>query len=141
MPAVTARQAAVSALVKVNTQGAYSNLVLNETLKKSGLSPADSSFAGRLFYGTLERRLTLDHVINHYSKKPVSKLTPAVAEILRTAVYQLLYLDSVPDSAAVNEAVGLTKKMKAASASGFVNAVLRNFLRDEKKIPQIKEIV
>lgn len=138
MPAVTARQAAVSALVKVNTQGAYSNLVLNETLKKSGLSPADSSFAGRLFYGTLERRLTLDHVINHYSKKPVSKLTPAVAEILRTAVYQLLYLDSVPDSAAVNEAVGLTKKMKAASASGFVNAVLRNFLRDEKKIPQIK---
>lgn len=73
-------------------------------------------------------RLTLDHVINHYSKKPVSKLTPAVAEILRTAVYQLLYLDSVPDSAAVNEAVGLTKKMKAASASGFVNAVLRNFL-------------
>ena len=55
MPAVTARQAAVSALVKVNTQGAYSNLVLNETLKKSGLSPADSSFASRLFYGTLER--------------------------------------------------------------------------------------
>lgn len=76
MPAVTARQAAVSALVKVNTQGAYSNLVLNETLKKSGLSPADSSFASRLFYGTLERRLTLDHVINHYSKKPGQQADP-----------------------------------------------------------------
>ena len=134
MPAVTARQAAVSALVKVNTQGAYSNLVLNETLKKSGLSPADSSFASRLFYGTLERRLTLDHVINHYSKKPVSKLPPAVAEILRTAVYQLLYLDSVPDSAVCNEAVKLARKRGFSGLSGFVNGVLRSVARGWREV-------
>lgn len=100
MPAVTARQAAVSALVKVNTQGAYSNLVLNETLKKSGLSPADSSFASRLFYGTLERRLTFRPRYQSLFQKAGQQADPGrVAEILRTAVYQLLYLDSVPDSA------------------------------------------
>ncbi len=138
MPNMTARQSAVQALVKVNYEGGYSNLVLNETLKKSGLSPVDSSFMSRLFYGSLERKLTLDHIIGAYSKKPVGKLTPQVAEILRISLYQLLYLNSVPDSAAVNEAVKLTRQMKVSSASGFVNAVLRSFLRDEKKIPPVK---
>ena len=138
MPEYTARQAAVQALMKVNGEGGYSNLVLNETLKKSGLSPVDTSFASRLFYGALERKLTLDHIIGAYSKKPVSKLTPAVAEILRISLYQMLYLDNVPDAAAVDEAVKLTRRMKVSSASGFVNAVLRSFLRDEKKIPPVK---
>ncbi len=138
MPKMTARQAAATALIKVNYEGGYSNLVLNETLKKGELSPEDNSFASRLFYGTLERKLTLDHIIGGYSKKPVKNMTPAVAEILRTALYQLVYLDSVPDSAAVNEAVKLTRQMKVSSASGFVNAVLRSFIRDEKRIPSVR---
>ena len=138
MSECTARQAAVQALMKVNGEGGYSNLVLNETLKKSGLSPVDTSFASRLFYGALERKLTLNHIIGAYSRKPVNKLTPAVAEILRISLYQMLYLDSVPDAAAVDEAVKLTRRMKVASASGFVNAVLRSFLRDEKKVPPVK---
>jgi len=128
MPEMTARQAAVQALMRVNHEGGYSNLVLNETLKKAQLSQTDAAFASKLFYGALERRLTLDHIISSYSKKPVAKLTPAVADILRMSLYQLLYLDSVPDSAAVNEAVKLTRQMKASSASGFVNAVLRSFI-------------
>ena len=119
MPHMTARQAAVQALLKVDGEGGYSNLVLNEQLKKAQLSPEDTAFASRLFYGTLERKLTLDHIIGAYSKKPVHKLTPAVAEILRMSLYQLAFLDSVPDSAAVNEGVKLTRTMKAAScASG-----------------------
>ena len=138
MPEMTARQAAVQALMRVNHEGGYSNLVLNETLKKAQLSQSDAAFASKLFYGALERRLTLDHIISSYSKKPMAKLTPAVADILRMSLYQLLYLDSVPDSAAVNEAVKLTRQMKAASASGFVNAVLRSFIRDEKKIPTVR---
>ena len=138
MPHMTARQAAVQALLKVDGEGGYSNLVLNEQLKKAQLSPEDTAFASRLFYGTLERKLTLDHIIGVYSKKPVHKLTPAVAEILRMSLYQLAFLDSVPDSAAVNEGVKLTRTMKAASASGFVNAVLRAFLRDGKELPPIK---
>ena len=101
MPEMTARQAAVQALMRVNHEGGYSNLVLNETLKKAQLSQT----------GALDRRLTLDHIISSYSKKPVAKLTPAVADILRMSLYQLLYLDSVPDSAAVNEAVILTRQM------------------------------
>ena len=78
MPHMTARQAAVQALLKVDGEGGYSNLVLNEQLKKAQLSPEDTAFASRLFYGTLERKLTLDHIIGAYSKKPVHKLTPAV---------------------------------------------------------------
>ena len=110
MPHMTARQAAVQALLKVDGEGGYSNLVLNEQLKKAQLSPEDTAFASRLFYGTLERKLTLDHIIGVYSKKPVHKLTPAVAEILRMSLYQLAFLDSVPDSAAVNEGVKLTQR-------------------------------
>ena len=138
MPKQTARQAAAAALIQINYEGGYSNLVLNEMLRKNEFSQEDRAFASRLVYGTLERKLTLDRIIANYSKKPVQKLTPAVAEILRMSLYQLLYLDSVPDSAAVDEAVKLTRKMKASSASGFVNAVLRNFLRDGKQIPQDK---
>lgn len=138
MPKMTARQAAVQALVQVNEEGGYSNLVLHEMLKKSGLTPEDTAFASRLFYGTLERKITLDHIIGAYSKKPVSRLTPAVAEILRTALYQMVYMDSVPDSAAVDEAVKLTRQRRVSSASGFVNAVLRSFARNEKKLPPVK---
>ena len=86
MPEMTARQAAVQALMRVNHEGGYSNLVLNETLKKAQLSQSDAAFASKLFYGALERRLTLDHIIGSYSKKPVAKLTPAVADILRMSL-------------------------------------------------------
>ena len=138
MPQITARQMVAKTLLQVDSEGAYSNLVLNEQLKRAALSPEDTLFASRLFYGTLERKLTLDHIIGTYSKKPVRKLTPEVVQILRLSLYQLAFMDNVPDSAAVNEGVKLTRTMKVASASGFVNAVLRAFLRDGKKLPPVK---
>ncbi len=113
MPEMTARSGSGAGADAGKPRGGYSNLVLNETLKKAQLSQTDAAFASKLFYGALERRL-LDHIISSYSKKPVAKLTPAVADILRMSLYQLLYLDSVPDSAAVNEAVKLTRQMKAS---------------------------
>lgn len=132
------RQAAAEALLLVNQEGGYSNVVFNNKIKSSGLSGKDSAFAGALFYGTLERQLTLDHVIAKYSKLPMKRMSPAVREILRISLYQLLYLSSVPESAAVNEGVKLARAMGVTSASGFINGVLRSFLRDGKAIPPVK---
>lgn len=134
----SARQIAVQALLQVNQQAGYSNIVLDHALHQSGLTAVDRGFTAALFYGTLERKLTLDFIISKYSSKPLKKLSPEVVEILRISLYQLVYMDSVPESAAVNEGVRLTKAMKVSSASGFVNAVLRSFLRDGKAIPECK---
>lgn len=129
-----ARQLAVRALVKVNETGGYSNLVVDSLLDAGALSAQDAAFATALVYGVLERRITLDYVIGRYSKTPLRKLDSQVREILRMSLYQLLYMDSVPDRAAVNEGVKLTRAMGKTSAGGFVNGVLRAFLRDEKQI-------
>ena len=120
-------------LAKMDKQ-AYSNLVLDAALEKSGFSDRDKGFASRLFYGVLERKLTLEYVISLHSSKPLNKLDGAVANILKMGLYQLLYMDSVTDSAAVNESVILAKQCGKTSAAGFVNAVLRSFIRRGKKI-------
>ena len=133
----TARQIAVEALGKVNGSKGYSNIVIDKALEQSGLGLRDAAFATALFYGVLERMLTLDHCIAGFSKTPVEKLTPQVREILRVALYQMLYMDSVPDSAAVNEAVNLTRVFRKESAGGFVNGVLRAFLRSGKRVPRM----
>lgn len=114
---------------------AYSNLALGSALNGSGLSERDKAFVSRLFYGVLERKLTLEHIISLHSSKPLHKLDNSVANILKMGLYQLLYMDSVPDNAAVNESVSLAKQAGKSSASGFVNAVLRSFIRSGKSIP------
>lgn len=113
---------------------AYSNIALDSALEKSGFSDIDRSFVSRLFYGILERRLTLEFVISVYSSKPLHKLDASVVNILKMGLYQLLYMDSVTDSAAVNESVILAKQCGKTSAAGFVNAVLRSFIRGGKEI-------
>lgn len=112
---------------------AYSNLILNSALKDSGLSERDKGFVSKLFYGAVERKLTLEYIISLYSSKPLRKLDKAVVNILKIGIYQLLYMDNVPDTAAVNESVNLAKQCGKSSAAGFVNAVLRSFIRDGKK--------
>lgn len=113
---------------------AYSNLALDSALEKSGLSSRDKSFVSRLFYGILERKLTLEYVVSLYSNKPLHKLDPLVLSILKIGLYQIMYMNSVTDSAAVNESVIIAKQCGKTSAAGFVNAVLRSFIRDGKKI-------
>ncbi len=125
-------------LNKMNS-GAFSNLVLDAVLKASDYSERDKSFISRLFYGILERKLTLEHIVSVYSDKPLHKLDDVVVNILKIGLYQLKYMDSVPDNAAVNETVNLTKQAKKASASGFVNALLRRFIRDNKQITYPKD--
>lgn len=129
-----ARQLCLSALNRMENDGSYSNIVLNALLEKSELSREDKSFATRLFYGVLEKKLLLDYNIAPLSKRPIAKLDPDILNILRMGMYQLLFLDSVPDSAAVNESVKLCTFTKKKSATGFVNALLRAKLRQNNRI-------
>ena len=104
--------------------GGYSNLVLDAELKRHPLPPEEKAFAAALFYSVLEHRGTLDYILNQFLKKPVDRLDPPVRAILRCGLAQLRYLET-PPSAAVNEAVKLTRAFGKSSASGMVNAVLR----------------
>lgn len=124
-----ARDAAVAALLKIQEQGGYSNIVLDEMLEHSSLADADRAFASRLLYGVTERRLTLDHLLNKTSSTPVKQMDAAVREILRVGAYQLVYMDKTPAFAAINEAVGQTRTFGCAHLSGFVNGVLRQIQR------------
>ena len=135
-----ARKTAVNALMRVNCGAAYSNIVLNEVLSKSELTGADRALASALFYGVLDRKITLDYIISQFIKTPVKKIAPLTINTLRTAVYQIYYMDKIPDSAAVNEAVKLVKGSKESGNAGFVNAVLRNILRNRVKLPDGSDI-
>lgn len=118
-----ARAIAVEALIKQENDG-YANLVLDSVLKNAELSASDKAFASAVFYGTIERRNTLDYCLECFLKGSVNKLDAAVRTILRSGLYQQRYMQ-VPASAAVNESVKLTRVFKKSSAGGLVNAVLR----------------
>ena len=129
-----ARSTVIKLLLKMESSGAYSNILLDQALDGSGLSERDKAFAAALFYGVTERKMTLDHIISQYCSAGISKLKSEVLAILRCGIYQIMYMRSVPDSAAVNESVKLCKKMKQFGAAGLVNGILRNFLRNDKKV-------
>ena len=117
------RAAAVAALVRQEQDG-FSNLVLDAELRRQKLEGRDKAFAGAIFYTVLEHQGTLDFILEQFLPKGLAKLDPPVREILRAALAQARFMQ-VPVSAAVNEAVKLTRTFKKASASGLVNAVLR----------------
>ncbi len=126
MSAVNSRKFVLDLLNKCERSGAYSNILLDNALKCGSLSGTDRKFASALFYGVLKRKITLDYLINIYAKRP-DKLSVELRNILRIGIYQIMFLDSVPDRAAVNESVALAKGLKNPSAAGFVNALLRRF--------------
>lgn len=128
------REVAFDVLKKVFTEDAYSNLALDTAQKENNLNKLDSSFCTALVYGVLERLLTLDYIIRKLSSVPFRKIEASTLIILRMGIYQILYMDKVPDSAAVNESVNLAKKKKLFKSSGFINGLLRSFLRSEKKL-------
>ena len=121
--AANPRAAAVAALVRQEQDG-FSNLVLDGELRRQKLEGRDKAFASAIFYTVLEHRGTLDYILERFLPKGLAKLDAPVREILRAALAQARYMQ-VPASAAVNEAVKLTRTFKKASASGLVNAVLR----------------
>lgn len=119
-----ARYTAARALLECEDNG-YSNLVLAARLRQKDLDARDRAFVTALVYGTLERGILLDELLDRCSQRPLKKLDPAVRVILRSGLYQCLYMDGVPARAAISEAVELTKRFGKSSAAGFVNAVLR----------------
>ena len=129
-----ARMTAVKMLLKMEESDSYSNILLDSVLSEAELSDRDKAFAAALFYGVTERRMLLDYVIEQNSNIPFQKLDKAAVAILRVGLFQLLFMANVPESAAVNESVKLCKKLKLFSAQGFVNGMLRNFVRNGKKI-------
>ncbi|MDE7231326.1 MAG: 16S rRNA (cytosine(967)-C(5))-methyltransferase RsmB [Oscillospiraceae bacterium] len=129
-----ARSTVVKMLLKMESGGSYSNILLDSALNESGLSERDKAFAAALFYGVTERKMTLDFIIVQYCTTELSSLKPEVRTILRCGIYQIMYMKSVPDSAAVNESVKLCKRMKQFGAAGLVNGLLRNFLRSDKRV-------
>lgn len=130
------RKLAVSILFKIENDKAYSNLTLASFLKDTELNNEGKAFVSALVYGVLDRKITLDFVLSRFMKTPIKKTAPFTLCVLRTALYQIMFMDKVPESAAVNEAVKLIKKSKESRNAGFVNAVLRSVLRAESLIPK-----
>ena len=133
---INEREIALDILMEVNEKEQYIHVLLNDALRKyQYLEKNERAFISRLVKGTMERRLTLDYVINQVSSVRVNKMKPLIRNLMRMSVYQMMYMEQVPVSAVCNEAVKLAKKRKFTNLSGFVNGVLRNISR---QLPQIK---
>lgn len=132
---VNTRELILGILLEVTKEGSYSHLVLRSVLEKyQYLDKKDRSFITRVSEGTIQSMIELDYIINQFSNIKVNKMKPVIRNILRMSVYQLKYMDSVPASAACNEAVKLARKRGFSSLSGFVNGVLRNISRNLDQI-------
>ena len=132
------RGIALEILLEITQEKEYSHLAIRNALNKVQYLPKqDRAFINRLVEGTLEYMLRIDYVLNQFSSVRVNKMKPVIRNILRSGVYQLMFMDSVPDPAACNEAVKLAQKKGFYSLKGFVNGVMRNIARnlDQIKLP------
>lgn len=133
---MNARELALDVFCEMEKTGVYGNVLIGNVLDKYDYEdPREKAFFKRLTEGTLERRITLDWVLDCFSKTPVQKMKPLIRSLLRLSAYQILYMESVPDSAACNEAVKLAKKRGFSSLAGFVNGVLRSISRSRDRLP------
>jgi len=129
---LNARELILDILLEILEKGTYSHVVLSQALGKyQYLEKQDRALITRITEGTLEYLIQIDYVIGRYSTVRVSDMKPVIRTLLRMSVYQLLYLDRIPDSAVCNEAVKLAKKRHLAGLSGFVNGVLRTIAREK----------
>lgn len=127
---INIRAAALELLLEITGGKSYSHVALRGALERyQHLTKQDRAFLTRLTEGTLERMLELDYIIDRYSSIPVKKQKPVIRNILRLSVYQLWYMDRIPDAAVCNEAVKLAQKKGFGSLKGFVNGVLRSAAR------------
>ncbi len=129
------REIVLDMLLEVIENQKFSHKVLGQVLARhQELEKQQRAFISRLFTGTVERYLTLDYYINSFASLKVGNMKPLIRNLLRLSVYQLLYMDQIPDSAVCNEAVKLAKKRGFAKLSGFVNAILRNLIRNRETL-------
>ncbi len=129
------REAVLTILTRIREEGTYSHIAVKEMLdqcEREGMDRRQRAFVKRLTEGIIERRIEIDNVIRTYTKKG-ARIRPVIRDILRMGIFQILYMDAVPDSAACNEAVKLTKLSGKKELSGFVNGVLRTVAREKDK--------
>lgn len=132
---VNLREIALGILMEITEEEAYSHIVLRETLEKyQYLEKRDRAFITRVVEGTLEHMIQMDYIIEQFSNVPVYNMKPLIRNLLRLSIYQLKYMDSVPDSAVCNEAVKLAQRRGFYNLKGFVNGVLRNTARRMNQI-------
>lgn len=125
------RELALDILLDIDKKKNLSHLVLSDTLRNyQFMEKKDRAFLTRLCQGTLENQIQIDYIIDQFSKVKIHKCKPVIRAVLRMGVYQLKFMDQVPDSAVCNEAVKLTKKRGFRNLTGFVNGVLRNIARN-----------
>ncbi len=124
------REVILKTLYEINCNEAYSNIALDKQLKqakkeKIKIDKRDVGFISEIVYGTVSWKLTIDEIIKKYSNIKIKKISPWILNILRMSIYQIIFLDKVPKSAAVNEGVNLAKKYGHKASTNFVNAILR----------------
>lgn len=135
MAEINTRDIVLNILMDVETGRAFSNVALSKALRQNQFSDKlERAFITRLAEGTIEKKITLDYIINCFSKTKINKCKPLIRCLLRMGAYQIMYMDAVPDSAACNEAVKLAKKHGFGNLSGFVNGVLRSISRGKANI-------
>ncbi|WP_273323037.1 16S rRNA (cytosine(967)-C(5))-methyltransferase RsmB [Vallitalea guaymasensis] len=128
---INARNVALEIITSIFEDKAYTNIAIDKYFKNhNDISKIDRAFITRIVEGTVEHVITIDYIINKFSKTKTNKMKKIILYILRLSVYQIKYMDKVPVSAVCNEAVKLAKKRKFNSLSGFVNGVLRNLARN-----------
>lgn len=133
---MSARTTALGALIACRKTGAWSDGVLKEYLRRDRLDARDAALASRLCYGVVQNRMLLDFYLSKYVKGSISRLQPVVLDILRLGAYQIVMMDRIPASAAVNEAVEQGKKYANPRAAGLINGVLRSLVRAGDSLPE-----
>lgn len=140
--AVNDREIILDSLIEINVNNRFSHVVESAVLNKHDyLEPERKAFIKKVIEGTLEKQIAIDKIIDRYSKVKSSKLKPLILQLFRMSIYQIVYMDKVPDSAAINEAVKLANKRGFKTLSGFVNGVLRNISRNKDDFAAEKETV
>ncbi len=136
---MNSRDIALNILMDIDEKGAFSNYAINKHLKgKEDIK--DENLIREIVYGVIENLLYIDYIISKASKIKLKKIHPTILEILRMGVYQIVFMDKIPDRAAVNEAVNLSKKYGHKGVSGFVNGILRNISRNKEEMMKIDKI-
>ncbi len=137
---MSARNTALAALIACRKNDAWSDGVLKDYIRRDRLDSRDAALATRLCYGVVQNRLLLDFYLTEFVKGGLRKLQPVVQDILRLGVYQIVFMDRIPPSAAVNEAVEQGKRYANPRAAGLINGVLRSVLRAGKDLPQPSDL-
>ena len=134
-----ARDAALEALLQMERRGAWSDGSLKRIAAQSGLEARDAALCTRMTYGVVQNRTLLDYYIDHWCTQKAARLEPVVACLLRLGIYQILFMDKVPDRAAVHETVELTKRRGKTRAAGMINAVLRKCASSKNTLPPLPQ--